>query len=508
MVSPADSPRHEPSLSPIEEDRSQSNLKKLEDITEKLYANPKTFSSDKLNKIERTIHTLDQYELLPSIDKIRKSALDAVSKAKIGLDFKSILEKADPSAYYFQSLPIDELDDPYLAYISLTLAYSPKETLISNLNKIPLNIAECFEECKKLDDDLKKRGISPQITPEAISYFIELSQAVNLPCQKEFEYRLGLTSDLNTILEYRKIDSKEYDKAIKEDSVFASNIFVDEPLEETYLKNVKNFCGIDYEKIGDYSVKGGRDFIILKEIANLESFSNKLDFDKQKKYQDAFSLASENPKSEDDFIELSSRIGNGDLTIINSGYCSITGSHLITCVFNDDYFAICNRGAKSKNEKNVEIYQFDRKLINPQIIDLIVRSSFILRKNSSKGLIYQTIFVYNLLPKLLNGIKLDLSENTTPTINFKRQTTGNCSKASPVVAFKAAVFLDNLSNPDAGKIAKNIGKDLSLALRIKAIQRLNKFDDEPAIHFQKIGFSKLEIRGLISKEQIKKNQKN
>ena len=135
--------------------------------------------------------------------------------------------------------------------------------------------------------------------------------------------------------------------------------------------------------------------------------------------------------------EMVSKIQNGDLVLLPTGYTCFGGGHAAMLIFYNNQMMILNRGERDNHDQAIESYAINPKLVNEKILENLnnIRSTVHFNQNYAKNKFFD--YIYDALPLALQGQK------TAATLTLKNQTVGNCPFAAGKAAFKAAFYLIN-----------------------------------------------------------------
>ena len=400
-----------------------------------------------------------------------------------------------------------------LSHSSTGTEISPPVEVIRTLRETSLDLDALFREAIAIPLPFEDARPANKLDPPILLLIARLRQNLgtdwepkflgNIPLDRTeiltlFEGTGGLTEDLyitpNDLKIYVAVVSKYYylidEKGLK--SSFFAQLNTYESLKyETYspslldhFKNLSGFCGIKGVFRGE-NLEGHFFEISHNEMTKtIESLSSITSTD-HIECKEAFEAASKCDIFYDKTIR---KIKEGKFVIIPLGFSTPMRGHTVDLVFYRDEFIICNRGARIlKEASSIERYRYRKEFLNEDVIRYLFLN-FFTKISESTALEHQHLYLYTILPKILNGVKKKSSFTTTHgglTVTFhekpsdfavKDQSIGNCWKASPFTAFKLFIFLkrqeEGFPEKEAARLAKFAGNELSILMRAEMISRV------------------------------------
>jgi hypothetical protein len=291
---------------------------------------------------------------------------------------------------------------------------------------------------------------------------------------------------------------------------------IDKSQFKEQLCDLATFSGVK-SKFKDILIDGGNfPLTVAREIGvAIDEFGLPEELNKQE-FLDAFNHFFNPAISAEEIL---GRYKRGQFILIESGMIDKTESHCSVILFYKKFFVLCNRGigATVEDDKiHLQIYEFRPENFTTEIIQLCRFFHGLSNLDDAKSTLNAMVFFETyLLPRLLNGIRLEIS-TVKQFFHFKRQSHSNCTKSSLLAAFKSIVFLKHFeahrSNDVelSAKYSKLISAKLSLYLRKKMEKRVSdSLDDDLTIskEYHKLADTLLRLSSRKVEEKEAKIQK-
>jgi len=408
--------------------------------------------------------------ILSTITAIAKKALyrsappppaPPLVKTLRGLDFDSLVSEALTIPLPFKDpRPANRLDPPILLLIA----------------RIRQNLEEDWEP--------KFLANIPLDSTDALALFDEMGGLKSLSIlPQDLKIYVAICSKCYNLIDEKTLNSLYFARLKQEQSLlYETHAFslID------HLKNLSGFCGIKGSFRGE-TLDGHAIIFSYKEMVHAFDHLSSITGSEQAQCKRAFEAAA---KCDFFYVSTIEKIKAGELVVIPIGFSSSPMSHAAALVFYKDEFIICNRGARLTSQvSNIERYRYDKDLLNEDIIRYLTLSYF-KPVSESTALEHQHLYLYTVLPKILNGVqkKSSFTRAYGPvTATFyekpsdfavKNQSIGNCWKASPFTAFKVFIFLkrqeEGFPEEEAARLAKFAGNELSVLLTEQMISRVEE----------------------------------
>jgi hypothetical protein len=397
--------------------------------------------------------------VLESLDAVEDPIYDPISKKFSynhplnGVDLTSVEDSLGTDLGRFSPRKPDVLDHPWLLMIAMQRSRLGSRWTPEHLKLLSFEIPSLFNREGFMP--LLKEPLS-QITFEDLTIYVNISSLLYPAIGN------SLFSTAPPILDSASI------------ALVRSENYQD-PLTNTY-RLLANFCGLEGNFKGA-QLSGNFPYRTYEAMIPCAKY---LDRPHQESLKQActiaFELSCSQYRSAESIEAVTKKIQRGEFVTIPVGYTAYKGGHAVDVAFYKDEYAICNRGSRLSHTPIIVSYIYEKEKLNSDVLKYLLFNNFFIQNSTTTlGEQHQHLYLYTILPKILGGTLTSRAVLANPLSDYiKDQKRGNCSKASPLTAFKWYVFKyysdQGLEEKAAISKAKELGSVLSYHMREKAIK--------------------------------------